>query len=557
MMRQLRAFFRPTIRYSNPLTQQRAQGLLIYLGLGFVLSALGSIAPLIEAITLFAQTGTLRVDAIGVVTILSPILSIVFFALVRQGFYEQAVFGILTLSLMALIPLSEDPLRSVNVLTFIIPIIMAGVLAGWQTTSIITVIVLGFAARPTLLDRLGPSPETDFVVFVLFAFLFASLMIIFGTNVRSTAVRFIRDFQNLIQITDNLVVTREATTENEAIRTALNTVRDQVHFTFARVYLVDDGLVTQRLQPGLNQSQLNVDTRIDLTSRSAVYEAIRQNDIVLVRGSDDNSFRQHILSGTQQALLVPFSNRNGEVVGVLDAESEDRVQFSESDQQTLRLIAQQLGQTLERIQVVDSLRKDLQEQDELIAKQRDQLLQYERLERQTTIETWRSYLEQRNTEFLGFDMTGQYTPPVEAVDLDEDLQTAIEAGTIVVTEQDRYQHVKVPIQYRGQTLGAMTFRVPLAAQTIGARQQDLIRNVVQRLSLALENKRLFEQSRAQAKRERKANEVGSLLLGTTDIETVLELAASNFQSALGAVQTQIRLEPLADNISKNGDEDSV
>ncbi|MEO1645488.1 MAG: hypothetical protein AAFR67_09900, partial [Chloroflexota bacterium] len=222
-----------------------------------------------------------------------------------------------------------------------------------------------------------------------------------------------------------------------------------------------------------------------------------------------------------------------------------------------RVFALIAGQSNERIQVVDSLRKDLQEQDELIAKQRDQLLQYERLERQTTIETWRSYLEQRNTEFLGFDMAGQYTPPIEAVDLDENLQTAIEAGTIVVDEQHGYQHVKVPIQYRGQTLGAMTFRVPLAAQTIGARQQDLIRNVVQRLSLALENKRLFEQSRAQAKRERKANEVGSLLLGTTDIETVLELAASNFQSALGAVQTQIRLEPLADNISKNGDEDSV
>jgi hypothetical protein len=59
----------------------------------------------------------------------------------------------------------------------------------------------------------------------------------------------------------------------------------------------------------------------------------------------------------------------------------------------------------------------------------------------------------------------------------------------------------------------------------------------------LENKRLFEQSRAQALRESKANQVGNLLLSSTDIETVLNLAAQNFNEALGAVQTKIHLQP--------------
>ena len=47
-----------------------------------------------------------------------------------------------------------------------------------------------------------------------------------------------------------------------------------------------------------------------------------------------------------------------------------------------------------------------------------------------------------------------------------------------------------------------------------------------------------------------ANEVGNLLLTSTDINTVLQLAAENFNQALGAIQTQIRLKPDAQQIGE-------
>src|SRR5678816_910150 len=100
------------------------------------------------------------------------------------------------------------------------------------------------------------------------------------------------------------------------------------------------------------------------------------------------------------------------------------------------------------------------------------------------------------------------------------------------------QIVNVPITFREQTLGAMSFAVP-KGQQLSERQVEMARIVAERLALALENTRLFEQSQAQAIRERKASEVSGLLIGATDVYSVLNLAAQNFNEALGAIHTRI------------------
>jgi len=103
------------------------------------------------------------------------------------------------------------------------------------------------------------------------------------------------------------------------------------------------------------------------------------------------------------------------------------------------------------------------------------------------------------------------------------------------------QVINVPITFRDHTLGAMSFTIA-KGEEIGARQLEMARVVSNRLALALENTRLFEQSQAQVQRERKASELGNLLLGSTDVSAVLNLAAESFNEALGAVQTRIYVE---------------
>ena len=88
----------------------------------------------------------------------------------------------------------------------------------------------------------------------------------------------------------------------------------------------------------------------------------------------------------------------------------------------------------------------------------------------------------------------------------------------------------------------MSFAVP-SDQPLSQRQIEVATTVAERLALALENTRLFEQSQSQALRERKASEVATALIGATDVRVVLNMAAEQFKDALGAVNTRIYIQP--------------
>jgi GAF domain-containing protein len=92
----------------------------------------------------------------------------------------------------------------------------------------------------------------------------------------------------------------------------------------------------------------------------------------------------------------------------------------------------------------------------------------------------------------------------------------------------------------------MSFRVSLA-RALTERQLDTVRAIARRLALALENRRLFEQSQAQVIRERKANEIANALLSATEVQSVLRLAVENFNEALGAINTEIAVQTTPDS----------
>jgi hypothetical protein len=75
------------------------------------------------------------------------------------------------------------------------------------------------------------------------------------------------------------------------------------------------------------------------------------------------------------------------------------------------------------------------------------------------------------------------------------------------------------------------------------RQLETAKVVANRLALALENKRLIEQTRAQADRERVASDVSNSLISATDVDSVLSVAVESFREVLGAVNSRIHVQP--------------
>lgn len=544
MLARLATYFHPAVPYDNVLTEQRARGLLIYLGISFIIAIVAIIFLTVQL--MFPEPIALsEISLRQLIGISSPLFLLVFFWAVRNGYFQASAYGIVLLSLVALLSFLNTTFDSVTTIAYAIPIVAAGLLLGWRTTIVVFLIVCTIAVGALLLTDVALQ---ELLILVVILFIINTLVLTFGTNVQITAVRFIDELGKLQTVVNETINLVAQTDENQAMIDAINIIRDQLGYTFARIYMVENDEIIRRIQTGLNLTQINIDTDIQFGTRSGIHEAIRTQRVILIRENDDPLLRQHLLTGTRTALSVPVTNHSGDIIAILDIQSEDLSDYHLSEIRSIEMVAAQLGQTIIKSRTIDTLRRDLSEQDELIRRQRERLLRYEQSERQTTTDTWRDYLQEQGVDYLGYDMATMMDDPIEANHLSDEIQAAIQTGDITVRQDGKQQVVSVPIQLRGQTLGAMSFKVPIGSQVVGARQQELINNVVQRLSLALENKRLFEQSRTRAQRESKANEIGNLLLSSTDVNTVLQLAARSFNETLGAVQTQIRLRPEAQEI---------
>lgn len=103
--------------------------------------------------------------------------------------------------------------------------------------------------------------------------------------------------------------------------------------------------------------------------------------------------------------------------------------------------------------------------------------------------------------------------------------------------------VKVPIRLRDQVLGFIEARKPDQAGDWNQDELALINNLVDQLSVALENARLYEDTQTRAERERRLAEITTKVRATTDVGTIMQTAILELAAALRVPYGAIRLQP--------------
>jgi GAF domain-containing protein len=533
-------FFTPQHQYDNPLDMLRARALMFMLSIAAIATLMYSVVLLYY----FFFRGSALSPAL-VVAAASPIVVAATYVMVNRGYLRFGIIAVIALTTASSYLAALDTLGNADIIAVTLPIVLAGMMLGWRGTFIAVAVMIGLLLQVTFFSPQANTPGIgeQFGIISIILIIIGAWITVFGSNIQSATRRSLAHVEDLKSILRRVSQTGINTDEQRLSADVIDIVRDRLGFTYARIYLADDNAqVVQSISVGLNKAQLNVDTTIRLNAESAIYEAIRTRSTILLHTGSRESRRGHLLPGIHSAAAIPLLVEH-QVVGILDVQREEERPFEVDEVDMLELLAQHLGATIVQARLINELRENLSEQNQLVVRQRERMLEYEQAEERATISTWTAYLQQRNLQYLGFDMVEGTDEPKIGTNLPKELRSVLQTGEISVEVVDNNQLVSVPILLRGRTIGAMSFKVPEGSQSIGARQTELIRSVVQRLGLALENKRLFEQSRAQAQRESKANQVGNLLLSSTDIETVLNLAAQNFNEALGAVQTKIHLQP--------------
>ncbi len=535
-----------TIQYNyvNPTMRQRAQGL--------VLMIWAAIAVIVLLIGVRAILSLLHMGAGAVVPlelVVGAVVLLVTYALIQRGRLDAAIWlfiGLMLVPFVLATAIAVDPAAPV---VLMLPLVAAGVLLNrrslipilliFAVTLILRAINQGGtsdAIRYIPADNAFPELINYGIVFGLSAIF---LLVFSGSIDQIVAVSF-ADVEQLKAAGKFSGRLEDSTDETRIFAHVLEIVERDLGFDLAQIYLHDsEGKFTRRLHLGL--AQVETGTRIALRGgdEAVINEAILSRVPVITTTQDALNRSEHLVPPARESVTLALVYAE-QVFGVLDVQSEHREMFTENVIEGLRTLGVQAGRELAQARRIEELQRSVRDQEEVINRFLSQMSELQRYSESAAALGWSRYLQGRSQEGFGFDYEGGNV--VSSSDLPEPIRQTVKRGEIYIEQQGDHQIVNVPITLRDQILGALTFSIP-AERAIDERQVDMLRTVANRLGVALESNRLLEQTQAQAQRERKASEIGGLLLSETDMEAVLELAVDNFNEALGAVHTRVYLEP--------------
>lgn len=554
----IRRIFTPRFAYDNELDQQRAVGLQALVVVLLALLGLLTFGLIVAQAGLIPQTGSLPpldFGLAGALLVMGAALAAVYM-LLQRGHLDWASWVLVGMLVMGtLIPITNYEFEPIYLL---IPLIAAGVLLN-RRGLVITMLLLGVGilARYSAVSQLDtpirviPSREIGLATFQAFnitIFIFILLYVFGGLSIRLSR-EMVRNFQRLQRVTSLTPRFAAAASEDELMGRAMQAAQEDLGYALAQIYLTDaSGHINRRVRRGTSLQAILSTTGANPGETEVVAEAAQTGQAVLVSDRDGEPRARHLVAPARRAVSLPVVFSNGQTAAVLDIQSTSVSAPGAGELTVLTALAQSLASAWEKLAVTADQTRIISDQAAQVERLREQVGTLEGRARQTVTQSWEGYLHGRGDELIGFDMVRQQGVNERdlraASDLPPDLRVALETGEPQITVEDSEQVVNIPIHVRNTLMGAMTFRVP-ADQLITARQMETSRIVAERLGLALESTRLYEQYQAQARRERKASEVTGVLLGATDLNRLLNAAASAFNEALGAVSTRVTIEPAA------------
>ena len=294
----------------------------------------------------------------------------------------------------------------------------------------------------------------------------------------------------------------------------------------AQIFLIDkdERFVVLRASTGApGRELLSRGHRLAVGSASVVGQAAAQNTVVVARdtaNSEVHSPNPH-LKDTNSELALPL-HLGDRVIGVLDVQSKESATFDREQINVLDSMADQLAIAIENTRLY---------QESL---QRLRSLQIQR--RDETKRAWQEYMYDNRLQGI----VHQAGTPTDT-DFDALRQRAIDTNAPAMGQRTERETIPiaVPLRLRGDVIGAIVYELP--STTYAPDNIQLAQELAERLSLSLDNTRLFEQSRRATERERLVNDISAKLTTQTDINHILQTAVREVGQALRAPQVSIRL----------------
>ena len=234
--------------------------------------------------------------------------------------------------------------------------------------------------------------------------------------------------------------------------------------------------------------------------------------IALDTGADAIYFNNPDLPETRSEMALPLTAR-GTIIGALDVQSTVPNAFTDTDVSILGLLADQIAIAIDNARLLDETRNALDETQSIF--------------REYLAGAWQ---KKSASEIVGYHQTlsGGQLITGKAIN---------EINIPVDAEKDT---LAIPIRLRDQVIGTLNIRHNNDdGRTWSADEVNIVQAVAERLGLALDNARLFEETSSRASRERLVSDITTKIRGTNDPQEMIKTAVEELKHALGATRVEV------------------
>lgn len=245
-------------------------------------------------------------------------------------------------------------------------------------------------------------------------------------------------------------------------------------------------------------------------------------------GQDAVFFNNPDLPTTRSEVAFPLKTRE-KIIGVLDVQSEKPGAFTNEDINVFSILADQVAIAIDNTKLLEQTQRALDEAQSAYLKN----LQ----------EGWKNFGQEEN--MVGYFQTMSGGKKLSRPMNTDEITQAMFRGEVLVFHADGKTDdptLVVPIKLRDQVIGVMRIKSPSRERQWSTSEINLTEAVSERLSLALENARLIQESQRQVIKEQAISEITGKIGSSINLDNVLLTAVEELGRSIPGSEVTIKLK---------------
>ena len=318
---------------------------------------------------------------------------------------------------------------------------------------------------------------------------------------------------------------------DELLNRSAGLILERFKFYHTGIFLLDNNneyavLVASPTEAGQRMIFNHYRVRVGEVGVVGHVSASGEAQTILNKGIDAVHFNNSFLPNTRSELAVPL-NVESRIIGVLDVHSDQLQAFNTEEVAIIQIMADQLANAIERTRLLQTVEKSLSELESAYGKY--------------TLESWKGLVDgvQKGSRGYRFDNIR-----IQSIsELPEIGKQALTIGKTInangnYQKSEKQNSVAIPIILRGQAIGVVTVRLK---DSHGADTISMIEAATERLALAMESARLYEEARLRADREQSISRITTAISTPTEYEEILQTTVREIGKMLDDTEVAIQI----------------